>query len=107
MRKVVALLADRDVFTEPFVSALSLDLFLLLGRSDTVTIASVPLNLDDCSGVSPSTALLRDRADRSPFRGVDREMTAELLDFYGPTLNSMDSVSDRDYLIEFLNALSI
>ena len=33
-------------------------------------------------------------------------MTADLLDFYGPTLNSMDSVSDRDYLIEFLNALS-
>ena len=24
----------------------------------------------------------------------------------GPTLNSMDSVSDRDYLIEFLSALS-
>lgn len=37
---------------------------------------------------------------------LDREMTAKLLDFYGPTLNSMDSVSDRDYLIEFLNALS-
>ena len=37
---------------------------------------------------------------------LDREMTAELLGFYGPTLNSMDSVSDRDYLIEFLNALS-
>ena len=28
---------------------------------------------------------------------LDREYTAELLDFYGPTLNSMDSVSDRDY----------
>ncbi len=38
---------------------------------------------------------------------LDREYTAKLLDFYGPTLNSMDSVSDRDYLIEFLNALSI
>ena len=37
---------------------------------------------------------------------LDREMTAELLGFYGPTLNSMDSVSDRDYLIEFLSALS-
>ncbi|MGN0329166.1 MAG: argininosuccinate lyase [Lachnospira sp.] len=37
---------------------------------------------------------------------LDREMTAKLLDFYGPTLNSMDSVSDRDYLIEFLSALS-
>ena len=38
---------------------------------------------------------------------LDREMTAELLDFYGPTLNSMDSVSDRDYLIEFSAAMSI
>lgn len=37
---------------------------------------------------------------------LDREYTAELLDFYGPTLNSMDSVSDRDYLIEFMAALS-
>lgn len=37
---------------------------------------------------------------------LDREYTAELLGFYGPTLNSMDGVSDRDYLIEFLAALS-
>lgn len=37
---------------------------------------------------------------------LDREQTASLLGFYGPTLNSMDSVSDRDYLIEFLSALS-
>lgn len=37
---------------------------------------------------------------------LDREYTAKLLDFYGPTLNSMDGVSDRDYLIEFLSALS-
>ncbi len=38
---------------------------------------------------------------------LDRDMTASLLDFYGPTLNSMDSVSDRDYVIELLSALSI
>ena len=37
---------------------------------------------------------------------LDRNMTSELLGFYGPTLNSMDGVSDRDYLIEFLSALS-
>ncbi len=37
---------------------------------------------------------------------LDREMTARLLNFDGPTLNSMDSVSDRDYLIELLSALS-
>ncbi|MCD8299987.1 MAG: argininosuccinate lyase [Clostridiales bacterium] len=37
---------------------------------------------------------------------LDREYTAKELGFYGPTLNSMDSVSDRDYVIEFLSALS-
>ena len=37
---------------------------------------------------------------------LDREYTAQLLGFDGPTLNSMDSVSDRDYLIELLSALS-
>ena len=37
---------------------------------------------------------------------LDRKLTADLLDFYGPTLNSMDSVSDRDYVIELLSALS-
>lgn len=37
---------------------------------------------------------------------LDRAYTAELLGFDGPTLNSMDSVSDRDYLIELLSALS-
>lgn len=35
---------------------------------------------------------------------LDRDYTAELMGFYGPTLNSMDGVSDRDYLIEFLSA---
>ncbi len=38
---------------------------------------------------------------------LDRDYIAQLLGFEGPTLNSMDSVSDRDYLIEFLSALSI
>ena len=37
---------------------------------------------------------------------LDREYTARLLRFEGPTLNSIDSVADRDYLIEFLSALS-
>lgn len=38
---------------------------------------------------------------------LDREYTARLLRFEGPTLNSIDSVADRDYLIEFLSALSM
>ena len=37
---------------------------------------------------------------------LDRDYTAQLMGFFGPTLNSMDGVSDRDYLIEFLSALS-
>ncbi|MBV1931850.1 MAG: argininosuccinate lyase [Porticoccaceae bacterium] len=32
---------------------------------------------------------------------IDRELTASLLDFDGPTANSLDSVSDRDFAIEF------
>ena len=38
---------------------------------------------------------------------LDRNYTSSLLGFEGPTLNSMDSVADRDYCIEFLSALSI
>lgn len=38
---------------------------------------------------------------------LDREYTAELLGFYSATVNSMDSVSDRDYLIELLSGFSI
>lgn len=37
---------------------------------------------------------------------LDREYSAVLLGFDGPSLNSMDGVSDRDYLIELLSALS-
>ena len=37
---------------------------------------------------------------------LDRAYTASLMGFEGPTLNSMDSVADRDYIIEFLSALS-
>jgi len=37
---------------------------------------------------------------------LDREYTALELGFTGATLNSMDSVSDRDYIIELLSSLS-
>ena len=37
---------------------------------------------------------------------LDREYTASLLSFDAATRNSMDSVSDRDYLIELLSACS-
>ena len=38
---------------------------------------------------------------------IDRQRTAALLGFQKPTENSLDSVSDRDYAIEFLSACSI
>jgi len=38
---------------------------------------------------------------------TDRYLTAELLGFDAPGPNSLDSVSDRDWLIEYLSALSI
>ena len=37
---------------------------------------------------------------------LDREFVAKELGFDGPTVNSMDSVSDRDHIIELLSALS-
>ncbi len=38
---------------------------------------------------------------------IDREMTAKALGFDRPTANSLDSVSDRDFALEFLAASSI
>jgi argininosuccinate lyase len=38
---------------------------------------------------------------------IDRHMTASALGFDGPTANSLDSVSDRDFALEFLAAVSI
>ncbi|MDR1651402.1 MAG: argininosuccinate lyase [Synergistaceae bacterium] len=58
----------------------------------------------------------RRRADRNPLGSgalggttfnIDRHRTSELLGFCAPTENSMDAVSDRDYIIEFLSAASI
>ena len=51
-----------------------------------------------------------ERADQCPLGGcastgtslpIDRQLTASLLNFQSPTLSSIDSVSDRDYLVEF------
>lgn len=38
---------------------------------------------------------------------LDREYTASLLEFDGPSANSMDGVSDRDYIVELLSDLSM
>jgi len=38
---------------------------------------------------------------------IDRKMTARLLGFSKPTINSIDSVSDRDFAVEFIFVLSL
>ncbi len=38
---------------------------------------------------------------------IDRDMTAKALGFDGPVLNSLDAVSDRDFCVETLAALSL
>ncbi len=38
---------------------------------------------------------------------TDRKMTSDMLGFDAPTENAMDSVSDRDYMIEFLSDAAI
>ena len=38
---------------------------------------------------------------------IDRRMVASRLGFAGPTANSLDGVSDRDYCVELLSALSL
>lgn len=38
---------------------------------------------------------------------IDREMTAELMGFAKPYSNSLDAVSDRDFILEFLSNASI
>ncbi|MDR1965219.1 MAG: argininosuccinate lyase [Synergistaceae bacterium] len=58
----------------------------------------------------------RSRANKNPLGAgalggttfnINRHRTSELLGFDAPTENAMDSVSDRDYIIEFLSAASI
>ncbi|MGE5457215.1 MAG: argininosuccinate lyase [Methanococcaceae archaeon] len=38
---------------------------------------------------------------------LDREYTAENLGFKGPSANALDAVSDRDYMIDFLNCAAV
>src|SRR5438270_11308746 len=38
---------------------------------------------------------------------LDRKLMADKLGFDGPTANSIDATSDRDFILEFTNTLSI
>ena len=68
-------------------------------RRDRERISSIAGRMDTCplgSGALAGTTY-----------PLDRAFTAKELGFDRPCRNSMDGVSDRDYLIEFLGALSI
>lgn len=68
-------------------------------RRDRSRLADIKERLNECplgSGALAGTTY-----------PLDREYTASLLDFRCATRNSMDGVSDRDYLIESLSAFSI
>ena len=47
------------------------------------------------------------RSSPAPTYPIDRALTAQLLGFNRPTENSLDSVSDRDFAIEFSAFASI
>ena len=68
-------------------------------RRDVTRLEDCPERLDECPLGAGALA--------TSTYPVDRQMTAKLLGFAKPTENSMDSVSDRDYAIEFLSACSI
>ena len=64
---------------------------------DRSRLADIRKRMNTCSGC---------RCTGRNHLPLDREYTAQLLGFDGPTRNSMDSVSDRDYVIELLSAFS-
>jgi argininosuccinate lyase len=84
---------------QPITVAHHMGAYFEMFRRDVMRLANIHTTMWSCplgSGALAGTTY-----------PLDRDMTASLLGFNGPTLNSMDGVSDRDYLIEFLSALSI
>ena len=83
---------------QPITLAHHMGAYFEMFRRDVLRLSDIRVRMNYCplgSGALAGTTY-----------PLDRDMTAELLEFEGPTLNSMDGVSDRDYLIEFLSALA-
>ncbi|MDO4521577.1 MAG: argininosuccinate lyase [Eubacteriales bacterium] len=83
---------------QPITLAHHLGAYFEMFRRDRLRLADIKKRMNYCplgSGALAGTTY-----------PLDREYTAQLLHFDGPTMNSMDSVSDRDYVIELLSALS-
>ncbi|MCR4595498.1 MAG: argininosuccinate lyase [Lachnospiraceae bacterium] len=84
---------------QPVTFAHHMGAYFEMFRRDCGRLADCRVRLNECplgSGALAGTTY-----------PLDREYTAKLLDFDTATRNSMDSVSDRDYLIEFLSDLSL
>ncbi len=84
---------------QPVTLAHHMGAYFEMFRRDTERLASIRGRMNVCplgSGALAGTTY-----------PLDRGMTAELLGFDRPCDNSMDGVSDRDYVLEFLSALSI
>ena len=84
---------------QPVTLAHHLGAYFEMFRRDREHLASLKERMDTCplgSGALAGTTY-----------PLDRAYTAQLLGFSAPGRNSMDGVSDRDYLIEFLSALAV
>ena len=83
---------------QPITLAHHMGAYFEMFRRDRERLADIARRMNLCplgSGALAGTTYL-----------LDREYSAELLNFDGATRNSMDSVADRDYVIELLSALS-
>ncbi len=83
---------------QPVTLAHHMGAYFEMFRRDTDRILSIRSRMNECplgSGALAGTTY-----------PLDREYTASVLEFDRPCANSMDGVSDRDYVIEFLCALS-
>ena len=84
---------------QPITLAHHMGAYFEMFRRDRSRLADIRIRMNTCPLGSGALA-----GSTYP---LDRDCTAELLGFAnGPTLNSMDGVSDRDYLIEFLSAMA-
>ena len=83
---------------QPITLAHHMGAYFEMFRRDRERLADIARRMNLCplgSGALAGTTYL-----------LDREYSAELLNFDGATRNSMDSVADRDYVIELMSALS-
>jgi argininosuccinate lyase len=84
---------------QPVSFAHHLHAYIEMFFRDRARLANASTNLNECPLGSAALA-------GTP-HPIDREMTASTLGFARPCTNSLDGVSDRDFVLESLSALSI